>query len=129
MPEKRGMYAVRVGLLNMSNQEEILGADCLAHVFWGVLDNNYRHFSNKLLTEAEQARYMDPESVRLLITRIGHMAEKLSCNKRLMNVSVPMQWLVRGAAEAAGYQSLRPISQYQGVWQPPVGYLPYVFKK
>ena len=43
-----GVDSVQAGLLNMSEQEEILGADCLAHVFWGVLDNFCRQFSNPL---------------------------------------------------------------------------------
>ena len=73
-PHKWGMDAVRAGLLNMSDQEKNLGSDCLAHVFSGVLDDRCRHFSNPLSTEASQARYMDSESVRLLVTRMGHMA-------------------------------------------------------
>ena len=46
--QKRGRDEVRAGLLNMSDQEENVGEDCLAHVFWGVLDNSYSHFSNPL---------------------------------------------------------------------------------
>ena len=62
-------------------------------------------------------------------TRLGHMAEKLACNKPLMNVSVPRQCIVGGATAAAGYQSVGPINKYQGGWKPPVGYPPYVPKK
>ena len=76
----------------------------MAHVFWGVLDNICRHFSNPLSPEAAQARYMDPKSVRLPGTRLGHMAEKLAFNKPLMNVSVPRKWLIRGGTAAVGYQ-------------------------
>ena len=47
----------------------------------------------------------------------------------LMNVSVPRQWLGRGAIEAVRYQSVEPISKYQGGWKPPAGYPPYVPKK
>ena len=45
-PHKQGMDTVRAGLLNISEQEENVGEDCLAHVFWGVLDKSCRHFSN-----------------------------------------------------------------------------------
>ena len=103
-----------------------MGTDCLAHVFWGVLDDRCRNFSNTLSLEAEQARYMDPKSVRLTGTRLGHMAKKLACNEPLMNVSVPRKWLGRGSTEAAGYNSVEPIIKYQGGWQPPAGYPPYV---
>ena len=103
-------------------------ADFLARAFWGVLDNSFRHFINTLSPETARARYMDPKSVRLLGTRLGRMAEKLSCNEPLMNVSFPRQWLRRGATAAAGYQSVVPISKYQGGWQPPAGYPPYVPK-
>ena len=72
---------------------------------------------------------MDPKSVRLLGTRLGHMAYKLACNKTLMNVSVPRQWIGRGVKVAAGYQSVGPIRKYQGGWQLPAGYPPYVPKK
>ena len=106
-----------------------MGVDCLAQVFWVVLDDSCRHFSNPISPEVAQARYMDPESVQLLGTRLGHMAEKLACNKPLMNVSVPIQWIGRVATSAAGYQSVGPISKYQCGWQPPAGYLPYVPKK
>ena len=128
-PHKRGVDGVRSGLLNMSNQEENVGADCLAHVFWGVLDDSCRHFSNPLSPEAAQARYMDPKSVQIPGTRLGHMDEKLACNEPLMNVSVPRQWLGRAATAAARYHSVGPISKYQGGWQPPSRYPPYVPKK
>ena len=52
-----------------------MGADCLAHVFWGVLDDICRYFRNPLSPGAERARYMDPESVLLPGTRLVHMAE------------------------------------------------------
>ena len=52
-----------------------MGADFLAHVFWGVLYNICRHFSNLLSPEEAQARYLDTESVQLPNTRLGHMAE------------------------------------------------------
>ena len=116
MPHKWGVDAVRAGLLNMSEQEENVGVDCLAHVFWGVLDDSCRHFSNPLSPEAAQARYMDPKSVRITGTRLGHMAEKLACNEPLMNVSVPRQCIGRGAISEAGYQSVVPIRNYQGGW-------------
>ena len=45
-----------------------------------------------------------------------------------MNVSVPIQFLGRGATEAAGYQSVGTISKYQGGWQPHAVYPPYVPK-
>ena len=32
-PHKRAMDAVQDGLLNMSEQEENMGEDCLAHIF------------------------------------------------------------------------------------------------
>ena len=86
---KQGVDAVQAGLLNMSDQEENVGADFLAHVFWGVLDDSCRHFSNPLSSEAAQSRYMDPKTVRLLGTILGHMADKLTFNEPLMNVSVP----------------------------------------
>ena len=105
-----------------------MGADCLVHVFWGVLYDSCRHFSNQLSPEAAQARYMDPKSVRFPGTILGHMADKLACNELLVNVSVPIQWLGRGATAAEGYQSVGPISKYQGGWQPPAGYPPYVPK-
>ena len=72
---------------------------------------------------------MDPESVRLPSTRLGHMNEKLACNEPLINVSVPRQLLGIGATSAAGYQPAGPIRKYQGGWQPPSGYSPYVPKK
>ena len=115
-PQKRGVDEVRAGLLNMSYQEENVGADCLAHVLWGVLDDSCSHFRNPLSTESAQAIYMDPKSVRLPGTRLGHMSEKLACNEPLMNVSVPRQWLGRGVTAAAGYQSVGPIRKYQGGW-------------
>ena len=71
---------------------------------------------------------MDPKSVRLPGTRLGRMDEKLACNEPLVNVSVPINWLEIGATAAEGYQSVRPIRKYQGGWQPPAGYLPYVLK-
>ena len=86
------------------------------------------HSSNPLLPEAAQARDMDPKSGRPLGTRLGHMAEELACNKPLMNVSVPKKWIGRGATAAAGYQSVVPIRTYQGGWQPPAVYPPYVPK-
>ena len=96
VPHKEGVDAVQDGLLKMSESEENVGADCLVHVFWEILDNSCWHFRNPLSPEAAQARYMDPEIVRLLGTRLGHMADKLSCNEPLMNVSVRRQWLGRG---------------------------------
>ena len=39
-PHKLGVDAVKSGLLNISEQEENVGVDCLVHVFWGVLDNS-----------------------------------------------------------------------------------------
>ena len=128
-PNKRGVDAVQSGLLNMSDQEENVWVDCLVHVFWWVLDDNCRHFSNPLSKEAAQARYMDPKSFRILGTWMGHMTEKLACNEPLMNMSVPRQWIGRGATSAARYQSVGPISKYHGVWKPPAGYPPYVPKK
>ena len=83
---KQGVDAVQAGLLNISKQEGNVGVYCLAHVCWGVLDDSCRHFSNPLSPEAARARYMDPESVWLSGTQLGHMAEKLACNKPLMNV-------------------------------------------
>ena len=104
------------------------GADCLAHVFWGLIYDSCRHFSNQLSPEVARARYMDLESVRLPGTRLSHMAEKLACNEPLMNVSVPIQWLGRGATAVAGYQSVGPIIKYQGGWQQHAEYTPYVPK-
>ena len=72
---------------------------------------------------------MDQESVRLTGNRLGHMAEKLACNKPLVNVSVLIKWLGRGATASAGYQSVVTISKYQGGWQPPAGYPTYVPQK
>ena len=46
-----------------------------------------------------------------------------------MNVSVPRQWLGRGATVAEWYQSVGPIRKHQGGWQPPAGYPPYMPKK
>ena len=66
-------------------------AYCLAHVFWGVLDNICRHFSNPLSLEVARARYMDPETVWLPGTRLVHNAEKLARKNPLMNVSVPRE--------------------------------------
>ena len=57
------------------------------------------------------------------------MADKLAFNEPLMNMSVPRQWIGRGATAAAGYQSVGPISKYQSGWQPLAGYPPYVPKK
>ena len=57
------------------------------------------------------------------------MADKLAYNEPLMNVSVSRQWLGRGATAVAGYQSVGSIRKYQGGWQTPVGYPPYVPKK
>ena len=90
-----------------------MGADCLAHVFWVVLYDSHRHFSNLLSPESSQSRYTDIEIFRLLGTRLVHMDEKLECNKTLMNVSVPRQWLGRGAASVAGYQPVGTIRKYQ----------------
>ena len=113
----------------MSKQEENVVADCLANVFWGVLDNSCRHLRNPLSPEASRARYIDQKSVRLPGTILGHMDEKLTCNEPLMNVSVPRQWLGRGETAAAGYKSVGSIKKYQGGWQPPAEYPPYVPKK
>ena len=98
-PQKLDVNTVQAGLLNMSEHDENVGADCLAHVFWGVLDDICRHFRNLLSSEAARERYMDPENVRLPVTRLGHMAEKLACNDPLMNVLVPRQWLGRVLTE------------------------------
>ena len=54
------MDAVRAGLLNMSEQEENVWADYMAHVFWGVLSYSFRHLRNTLSPEEAGARYMDP---------------------------------------------------------------------
>ena len=89
-PHKRGVDAVRAGLLNMSEQEENVGVDCLAHIFGGVIYDSCRHFNNPLSPESERARNMDTEIFRLLSTRLGCMAEELACNKPFMNVSVPI---------------------------------------
>ena len=70
-----GVDVVRAGLINMSEQEENVGADCLAHMFWGVLDDSCRHFRNPLSPEAARSRYTNPESVYLPGTRLVHMAE------------------------------------------------------
>ena len=64
-------------------------SDCLVHVFWGVLEDSYRHFSNPLSPEAARARYIDLKSFRLLGTRLGHMAEKLACNKPMNECVIP----------------------------------------
>ena len=45
-----------------------------------------------------------------------------------MNVSVPRQCLGIGETVAVEYLSVGPISKYQGGWQPPAGYPPYVPK-
>ena len=85
-PHKWGVDAVRAGLPNMSEQEENVGADGLVHVFWGVLYNSFRYFSNPLSPESAQARYKDTKSVWLPGTSLGHMAEKLACDEPLINV-------------------------------------------
>ena len=54
--------------------------------------------------------------------------KNLACNEPLMNVLVPRQWLGRLETAAACYQSVGTISKYQGGWQPPAGYHPYVPK-
>ena len=105
-----------------------MGADCLAHVFWGVVYDRCRHFRNPLSPEAAQERYMDSKSVRLTGTRLGHMAEKLKFNEPLMNLSVPKQCLGRESTTAVGYQSLVSIRKHQGGWQITEGYPPYVLK-
>ena len=128
-PHKRGVDAVRYGLLNMSKNDKNVGADCLSHVFWGVLGDSCRNFINLLSPEAARERYMDPVSVWILGSGLGHMAEKMACNKPLMNVSVPRHWLGRGATAAAWHHSVGPIIKYQGGWKPPAGYPPYVTKK
>ena len=56
----------------------------------------------------------------------GSHGWKMACNEPLMTVSIPRQWLGRGATVVAGYQSVGPINKYQGGWQPPTGYPPYV---
>ena len=127
--QKWVMDAVRSGFLKMSEQEENVGSDSLAHVLLGVLYDNCRHFSNPLSLGSARARYMDPEIFRFPGTILGHMAEKLVCKEPLMNVSVPRQWLGRGATAASGYQSVGPIHKYQGGWQTPAGYPPYVPKE
>ena len=100
------MDAVQARLLNMSGQEGNVWADFLAHVFWGALDDSYRQFRSPLSPEAAIARYMNQKSVWLPRTRLGHMDEKLACNESFMNMSVPRQWLGRGATAAAGYNSV-----------------------
>ena len=106
-----------------------MGRGCLVHVFWGILYNSCRNLSNPLSPETARARYMDPVNVRLPGTILGHMAEKLTCNNPLMNVSVLRQWLGRGTTAAAGYHWVVPISKYQGGWEPPARYPLYVPKK
>ena len=101
MTHKWDMEAVRSGLLNMSEQDENVGTDCLAHVFWVVLDDSCRHFRNPLSPEAAQAGYMDPKIVQIPGTRLVHKAKKLACNEPLVNVSVPIQGLGRGATVAS----------------------------
>ena len=59
-----------------------VGADCLAQVFWGVLDDSCRHFSNTISPEAAWSRYMDPESIRLPGTRLDHMSENWYATSR-----------------------------------------------
>ena len=71
---------------------------------------------------------MNMESVWLLGTRLGHMDAKQACNEKLINVSVPRQWLGRGATAGVGYQLVGLISKYQGEWKPPAGYTLYVTK-
>ena len=89
-----------------------MGVDCLAHVLWGILGNSCRHFRNPLAPKSARARYMDPESVRLPGTILGHIAEQLACNEPLVKMSVPIQWLGRGATAEVRYQSVGPISKY-----------------
>ena len=131
-PHKQGVDTLRSGLLNMSEQEENVGEDCLAHVFGGHLakasGTSETRFHQKKHNQA-QSRYMDPKSVRLPGTRLGHMVKKLTCNEPFMKSSITIQWLGRGATAAAGYQSVGPNRKYQGGWQPPAGYLPYATKK
>ena len=39
-PNKQGVGAVQVGLLNMSEQEENVEGGVLVHMFWGLLDDS-----------------------------------------------------------------------------------------
>ena len=110
-PHKQGVDTVRSGLLNMSEQKENVGADFLAHMFWVVLYNSCRHVSNPFSPEATQSRYMDPDSVHIPVTILGHMDERLACKYPLMSGSFPIQWFGRGETAAAGYQSVVPISK------------------
>ena len=45
-----------------------------------------------------------------------------------MNAPIPRQWLERGTKASAGYQSVGTVRKYQGGWQPPAKYPPYVSK-
>ena len=70
-PHKRGVYAKTAELLIMSEQEDNLEVDFMAHLFWRVLYNSCRKFSNLISPKEAQVIYMDPESVRLLGTILG----------------------------------------------------------
>ena len=113
-PHKRGVDAVQDILRNISEQEENMGDNFLAHMFWGVLENSCRHFSNPLSPEAAQVRYIYTEKFRLPSTRLGHIAKNLAYNKPSMNVLVQRQCIGRGATSEVRYQSVGPIIKYQG---------------
>ena len=54
--KKRGVGAIQSGLLKMSEQEENMGADCLAHVSWGILDDICRHFRKSAFTRSSTSK-------------------------------------------------------------------------
>jgi hypothetical protein len=122
-PHRKGVERVRAGLLSLSEREELVGADYLAHVFWLVLDDSCRHFSSPLTPEAVRARYFKVRAVRLPGTTLFRLADKIACQVVLLSQTIPKQWLGRGTAAAAGYQALGGARSESynvpGVWQPP----------
>ena len=132
-PHRKGVEKVRASLLSLSEREELVGADYLAHVYWLILDDSCRHFSQPLTPEAVRARYFNAGSVLLPGTTLNRLADKMACQDVLLSQTIPKQWLGRGTAAAAGYQALggsRGESyNFPGVWQPPPKNPPYTPKR
>ena len=92
-PHLKGVERVRAGLLNLSEREELVGADYLAHVYWLILDDSCLHFSTPLTPDAVRARYFDDGSVILPGTTLNRLADKIACQEVLLSQTIPKQWL------------------------------------
>ena len=125
---KFGLDEIRAALLNLSEMEEDVGADYLAHIFWAILDDSCQFFSSPMMPDDIRSLNINPASVRRPATMLFKVAERITCRVPLGHLSMPLHWLGRGGTAKLGYQSFGASmqGQYQlpGQWQTPPSYPP-----